>query len=102
MGQQQIEQVARRPVCGLQTGGQQQPQERDDRLVGELLAVDLRGTQVADDVLGRLLASLLNLVEEVAVQLVRRGQSSRDVGRNRDQVEGESPEHVEIFARQSE
>jgi hypothetical protein len=43
MGEQQLQQVARRPVGGLQPGGQKQAQERDDRFVGELLAVDLRG-----------------------------------------------------------
>ena len=50
MRQQQIEQVARRPVGGFQPGGQQQPQERVDRFVAELLAVDLGGDQIADDV----------------------------------------------------
>ena len=54
MGQQQVEQVARRPVGGLQAGGQQQPQERVDGLVGQLLAVDLGGDEIADDVLGGL------------------------------------------------
>ena len=75
MGQQQEQQVSRRPVGGLQPGGQQQPQERVDRFVAELLAVDLGGDQIADDVLGRLGPALLDLVEEVVLQ--RRGRLER-------------------------
>ena len=41
IGEQAEEQVAQRAVGGLDAGGQQQPQERVDLLVGELLPVDL-------------------------------------------------------------
>jgi hypothetical protein len=40
--EQQIEQVPRGPVGGLQSGRKQEPQERVDRFVAEFLAVDLR------------------------------------------------------------
>src|SRR5208337_3346777 len=102
MGQQQVQQVARRAIGGLQPGRQQQPQERDDGLVGELLAVDLGGEQVADDVVGGFAAPLLDLVEEVTVQLCRRVQPGHDVGRNRDEVKRQPPEEVEILMGQSE
>ena len=48
--QQAEEQVAQRPVGGLDAGGQQQPQEREDLLVGELLTVDLGLSEAADQV----------------------------------------------------
>ena len=83
-------------------GRQQQAQERDDGLVGELLAVDLGGDQVADDVVGELAAPLFDLVEEVTVQLVSLRSARHDVGRDRDEVEGQSPEEVEIFGGQPE
>ena len=47
-------------------------------------------------------APLLDLVEEVTVQLVRRGQPRHDVGRDRDEVERQPPEQVEILAGQPE
>ena len=68
----------------------------------ELLAVDLRGTQVTDDVVGRLFASLLDLVEKVPMQLVRCDQPAFDVGLYRDEAERQPPKHIEIFAGESE
>ena len=53
MGQQEVEQVARRAVGRLGPGRQQQAKERVDGLVAQLLAVDLGGDEIADDVLGR-------------------------------------------------
>ena len=50
----------------------------------------------------RLLPPLLDLVEEVTLQLRRCGQPGHDVGLDGDQVEGQPPEHVEIFRGESE
>ena len=47
-------------------------------------------------------AALLDLVEEVAMQLVRRGQPRHDVGRDRDEVERQPPEQVKVLARKPE
>src|SRR5208282_19466 len=77
-------------------------QEGDDGLVGELLTVDLGGDQIADDVVGELAAPLFDLPQEVGVQLVRRGQTRHDVGRDGDDVHRQAPEHVEIFWGQPE
>ena len=68
MGEEQLQQISRGSVGGLEPGGQQQPQKRDDRLVGEFLAVDLRGDEVADDVVGHRAAPLIHLLLEVGAQ----------------------------------
>lgn len=52
---------------------------------------------VADDVVGQLAAPLLDLLEEVAVQLGGGVEAGDDVGRNRDEVKRQPPEHVEIL-----
>ena len=92
MSQQQLQQVSRRPVGGLESGRQQQPQERDDRLVGEFLAVDLRGDEIADDVVGHRAAPLVHLLLEVGAQFDRRRQAGLDVLGDRDQVQRQPPE----------
>jgi len=98
----QVQQIARRAVGGFQSGRQQQPQERDDGLVGELLAVNLGGDQVSDDVVGESAPPLLNLLEEVAVQLFRSVQPRHDVRRNRDEVKRQTPEKIEILGGESQ
>jgi len=82
--------------------GKQQPEERVDRVVAELLAVDLRGDQIADDVLGRLGPALLNLLEEIVFQ--RRGglESFLVLDGVTDQLDGTLTEPRQIFFGQAE
>ena len=99
VGEQQVEQVARRPVGGLQAGGQQQPQKGVDGLVGQLLAVDLGGDEIADDVLGGMGLALVHLLEEVVLQCRRRFERLLVLDGVADQVDGPLPERRQILLR---
>ena len=56
VGEQPEQQVPQRAVGGLDAGREQQAQEGEDLLVGELLAVDLGLREAADQVVARLVA----------------------------------------------
>ena len=58
--EQAEEEVARGPVGGLGAGGEQEPEEREDLLVVEDLAVELGGDEVADDVVAGIGAALVD------------------------------------------
>jgi hypothetical protein len=58
--QQRDERVAHDPIGGLGTGGEEQPQEPVDLLVGELVAVDLGVHEVADEVVTRAVTPVLD------------------------------------------
>ena len=66
--QQREQQVAQRAVGRLDAGGQQQPQEREDLLVFELVAVDFGGGERADQILFRLGSASLKNRREVVTQ----------------------------------
>jgi len=102
MGQQQIEQISRRPVRGLQPGRQQQAKERVDGFVGELLAVDLRGHQIADDVFGRVRPALFDLLQEIVFQRRGRLESTLELDGVADQLDGALTEPRQIFLRQAQ
>ena len=102
MGQQQQHQIARRAICGLEPGGQKQPKERDDRFVGEFLAVDLGCDEIADDVVGHGAAPLVHLLLEVGAQFDRCRQTGLDVLGDRDQVQRQPPEQLQVLLRQAE
>ena len=72
VGQQAEQQVAQRAVRGLDPGGQQQPEEREDLLVDELLPVDLGRREAADQVVARLLPTGREDRPEVLRQRLRR------------------------------
>ena len=102
MREQQIQQVSRGPVSGLQSGGQQQTQEGVNGFVAEFFAVDLGGDQVADDVLGGLGFALLDLLEEVILERRRCLEGAFVVDVVADQLHGALAEHRQVFVRQAQ
>ncbi len=102
VGEQQVEQISRRPVGGLQARGQQQPQKRVDRFVAELFAVDLGRHQIADDVLGRCGPALLDLFEEVVLERCRRLERALVLDGVADQLHRAFAEPRQVILRQTE
>ena len=102
VGEQQVQQVARRAVGGLGPGRQEEPEEGVDGLVGELLAVDLGRDQVADDVLGRLGPPLGHDSGEVLPQRLGGGQPTVDVGHQPDELDRPALELREVLLGKSE
>ena len=79
IGEQPEQQVAQRAVRGLDAGRKQQPQEREDLLVRELLTVDLGLREAADQVVARLLPPGRENRGEVVPQRLR-GRDGRAPG----------------------
>ena len=102
MCKQQIQQVSRGPIGGFQPGGQQQPQEGVDGFVAELFAIDFRGDQIADDVLGGLGLALLDLFDEVIFQRRRGLEGPFLIERVADQLHRALAEHREVFVGQAQ
>ncbi len=102
VGQEEVEQVARRTVGRLRPRRQQQAEEGVDGLVAQLLAVDLRGDEVADDVLGRLGPPIRDHAGEVVAQGLRRGQAPVDVGNQPDELDGPALELREVLLGEPE
>ena len=102
VGEEEEEEVAGGAVGGLGPGRQEEPQEGVDRLVVQLLAVDLGGHQVADDVVAGVAASVGHDAGEVVAQAGRGGQTPPDVGGHADQLDRPPLELREVLVGQAQ
>ncbi len=102
MGEQEIEQVARRTVGRLGPGREKESQEGVDRLVGQLLAVHLGRDEVADDVFCRPSPAVGHDAGEVLAQRFGGGQPAVDVGHQPDELDGPALELGEVLLGEAE
>src|SRR5262249_53084978 len=84
-GKQSEQHVPERAVRGFDAGWKQQPQEREDLLVGELLTVDLGACESADEILAGLLSPGGEDRREVLLQCLRSGATALRIDGERQQ-----------------
>ena len=101
-GEQAEHEVARRPVGGLGAGREQQPQERDDLLVGEALPVELGLGEDADHVVAGVLAAVGDHAGEEVVQPLRRLEAALDVEADADELDRLAVELRQLVGGQAE
>src|SRR5207249_608432 len=77
MGGEEGVEARQRVADGVEAGDQEQEADVEDLLAGQLVAVDLGGEEVAEDVLGRAALPLVEDLVEVLVDLLPSGPVER-------------------------
>ena len=88
MREQRDEAVAQCPERGLGAGGEQQAQEGEDAVVGQVLAVDLGRHEIAHEVVARVGAPVFDDRQQVLDELGRRADCPLGVDRDRRDAVG--------------
>jgi hypothetical protein len=81
------QEVPERAVRGLDPGGEQEPQEGEDLVVGEPFAVDLGLGELADEIVARMRTPFLELFGEVRAERLGCGEAALPVDDHADELE---------------
>src|SRR5438874_411500 len=97
-----MDEVARRTEGGLDARGKQEPEEREDLLVVEALTVELGHREIADQVVARVGATLLEHPRQVLLERDGRGDAALPSGVHADDRARPDLELGEVLTRQTE
>jgi hypothetical protein len=102
IGEQPEQQVARGAVRRLRTGRKEQPEEREDLLVREVLTVQLGDGERAHEIVRRVSAPVGKNSREVVAQLGRGARAAVPVERDADELDRPAMELREVLAGEPE